>query len=87
MKVTVEIPNIAVKKAAYIFLAQLNKEEEEEVVRKAVEACEKEESIAVSDDLFDDQKDQIHLVFAVAALTTKIKELEEKKESNEQAET
>lgn len=70
MKVTVEIPNSAVKKAAYIFLAQLNKEEEEEVVHKAVEACEKEESIAVSDDLFDDQKDQIHLFFAVAALTT-----------------
>lgn len=36
MKVTVEIPNSAVKKAAYIFLAQLNKEEEEEVVHKAV---------------------------------------------------
>ena len=86
MKVTVEIPNSAVKKAAYIFLAQLNKEEEEEVVHKAVEACEKEESIAVSDDLFDDQKDQINLVFAIAALTTKIKELEEKKKPDEQAE-
>lgn len=78
MKVTVEIPNRAVKKAAFLLLAQLNKEEEDEVVLKAVEACEKEESIAVSDDLFDDQKDQIHLVFAVAALTTKIRELESK---------
>ncbi len=86
MKVTVEIPNSAVKKAAYIFLAQLNKEEEEEVVHKAVEACEKEDSIAVSDDLFDDQKDQINLVFAIAALTMKIKELEEKKKPDEQAE-
>lgn len=87
MKVTVEIPNSAVNQAAFLFLAQLNKEEEEEVVHKAVEACKKEESIAMSDDLFDDQKDQIHLVFAVAALTMKIKELAEKKESNEQVET
>lgn len=40
----------------------------------------------MSDDLFDNQKEQIHLVFAVAALTTKIKELAEKKESDGQVE-
>ena len=47
---------------------------------KAVEALEKEDCITISDELFDDQADQIYLVFAFSALATKAKELEEKKD-------
>ena len=55
-------------------------EEDEEKVNKAVEALEKEDCITISDELFDDQADQIYLVFAFSALATKAKELEEKKD-------
>ena len=79
MKVTIEIPKNAIKKAAYLLLSQTNKAEDEETINKAVEICEQADGIEISDELFDDQKDQIHLVFAVSALAMKVKELEEKK--------
>ena len=45
-----------------------------------MEALKKEDCITISDELFDDQADQIYLVFAFSALATKAKELEEKKD-------
>ena len=76
MKVSIEIPKSAIKKAAYLFMSQMKDEEDEEKVNKAVEALEKEDCITI----FDDQADQIYLVFAFSALATKAKELEEKKD-------
>jgi hypothetical protein len=61
-------------------MSQMKDEEDEEKVNKAVEALEKEDCITISDELFDDQADQIYLVFAFSALATKAKELEEKKD-------
>ena len=80
MKVSIEISKSAIKKAAYLFMSQMKNEEDEEKVNKAVEALEKEDCITISDELFDDQADQIYLVFAFSALATKAKELEEKKD-------
>jgi hypothetical protein len=80
MKVSIEIQKSAIKKAAYLFMSQMKDEEDEEKVNKAVEALEKEDCITISDELFDDQADQIYLVFAFSALATKAKELEEKKD-------
>ena len=80
MKVSIEIPKSAIKKAAYLFMSQMKDEEDEEKVNKAVEALEKEDCITISDELFDGQADQIYLVFAFSALATKAKELEEKKD-------
>jgi hypothetical protein len=77
MKVSIEITKSAIKKAAYLFMSQAKNEEDEEKVNKAVEALEKEECITISDELFDDQADQIYLVFAFSALATKAKQLEE----------
>jgi hypothetical protein len=77
MKVSIEIPKSAIKKAAYLFMSQMKDEEDEEKVNKAVEALEKEDSITISDELFNDQADQIYLVFALSALATKAKELED----------
>ena len=78
MKVTIEIPKNAIKKAAYLLLSQTKSAEVEETINNAVEICEQSEGIEISDELFDDQKDQIHLVFAVSALAMKVKELEDK---------
>ena len=80
MKVSIEIQKSAIKKAAYLFMSQIDDEKGEEAVNKAVEALEKEECITISDELFDDQADQIYLLFAFSALATKAKELEENKE-------
>ena len=80
MKVSIEIPKRAIKKAALLLMSQIDDEEGEEKVNKAVEALEKEDSITISEELFDDQVDQIHLLFAFSALSMKAKELEENKE-------
>ncbi len=80
MKVSIEIPKSAIKKASYLFMSQMKNEEDEEKVNKAVEALEKEDCITISSELFDDQADQIYLVFAFSALAMKAKELEEKKD-------
>jgi len=80
MKVSIEIPKSAIKKAAYLFMSQAKNEEDEEIVNKATEDLEKEECVTISGELFDDQADQIYLVFAFSALTMKAKELEEKKD-------
>ena len=80
MKVSIEIPKSAIKRAAYLFISQMKNEENEEKVFKAVEALEKEDCITISPELFDDQSDQICQVFAFSALAMKAKELEEKKD-------
>ena len=80
MKVSIEIPKSAIKKAAFLLMSQIEDEEGEEKVNKAVEALEKENDITISEELFDDQVDQIHLLFALSALSMKAKELEERKD-------
>ena len=80
MKVSIEIPKSAIKKAAFLLMSQIEDEEGEEKVNKAVEALEKENDITISEELFDDQVDQIHLLFAFSALSMKAKELEERKD-------
>ena len=80
MKVSIEIPKSAIKKAAFLFISQIDDEKGEEAVNKVVEALEKEDCITISEELLDDQTDQIYLLFAFSAIATKAKELEEKKE-------
>jgi len=83
MKVSIEIPKIAIKKAAYLFMSQMKDEADEEKVNNAVEALEKEECITISDGLFNDQADKIYLLFALSALAAKAKELEENNDGKE----
>lgn len=80
MKVSIEIPKSAIKKAAYLYMSQIDDEKGEEAVNKVVEALEKEDCITISEELFDDQTDQIYLLFAYSALAMKAKELEDKKD-------
>ena len=77
MKVSIEIPKKELKKAAYLLLSRVDNEEQEEIVNKAVEACEQAEEIIIPEEVYKDES-EITLAFALSALTMKVEELEKK---------
>lgn len=78
MKLLIEVPNSAIKKAAYFLMSQTKKEEENESIDKAVEALEKEDCVNLQKELFEGKDaDQVYLAFAIAALAAKVQEMEE----------
>ncbi len=77
MKVVIEIPKSAIKKAAYFLMSQTTSEDENESIDKAVEALEKEDCVNLQKEMFesgDSNTDQMYLAFAIAALSVKISE-------------
>lgn len=79
MKVSIEISKTDIKRAAYMFMAELKEEKDMETVNKVLAALEDEDNITITDDILGDQRDQIKLVFAVAAITAKIRDIEQKR--------
>lgn len=77
MRVSIEIPKKELKKAAYLLLSRVDNEEQEEIVNKAVEACEQAEEIIIPEEVYKDES-EITLAFALSALTMKVEELEKK---------
>ncbi len=80
MKVVIEIPKSAIKKAAYFLMSQTKKEEENETIDKAVEALEKEDCVNLQNEMLesiDPEADQMYKYFAAVALKAKVQEMEE----------
>ncbi len=81
MKLLIEVPNSAIKKAAYFLMSQTKKEEENESIDKAVEALEKEDCVDLQTEMFKGRDtDQMYLAFAIAALAAKVNEMEESRD-------
>jgi hypothetical protein len=87
MKVSIEITKTEFKRAAYMFMSELKEEKEMETVKEVLTALEDEDNITVTDDILGDQRDQIKLVFAVAAITAKIRDVEQKDKLNQKCGT
>lgn len=83
MKVSIEISKTDIKRAAYMFMVELKEEKDMETVNEVLAALEDEGNITITDDILGDQRDQIKLVFAVAAITAKIGNMNENGHSNQ----
>lgn len=77
MKVSIEIPQRDIKRAAYLLLSQ--EKCDEEGLEKVLESFDEQTEIEVSNDLLGEDAGQIRLAFALAALASKAKEMEDGK--------
>ncbi len=73
MKVSIEVPENVIRKAAHLLLSQVDKHEDEDAVYMALDACSQDGEADITDILSDVEKDAIQLSFAIAALLKKIK--------------
>lgn len=75
MKVVIEVPKSVLKKATFLLLSQSNGEEVEQQINKAAELCEQSDYTEIPVDLFEEQKDEVLLTFAIGALTSRLREV------------